>query len=249
MEGGVGGTRRVKPPFSLMYQPAGRSAKRRSHLPPRFPTGEYLRPLPSCRGHEMRHAPALLMIGLLMPLAGCTKEVESAASGRTTMGRMAMATPDVFPPVKKPPVKEAADVTLPDDFPVVGVVAGGKPRAYSLKALAAGDGHVVNDLISNVPVSVVYCDFQKAVRVFTDATPGKVLDLAQVGHSPQGLLIRYDGRIYLHNSGKPPSGNGPDVPLKDHAFDETTWKSWREKHPTTEVYLGPDAMPLGPDRP
>src|SRR5262245_66509265 len=103
MEGGVGGTRRVKPPFSLMYQPAGRSAKRRSHLPPRFPTGEYLRPLPSCRGHEMRHAPALLMIGLLMPLAGCTKEVESAASGRTRMGTLGLATRDAFRAVSIPP--------------------------------------------------------------------------------------------------------------------------------------------------
>jgi hypothetical protein len=193
--------------------------------------------------------PTVSLIALGLTCAGCAKEVPPTPTHLSPDHVMRMASPEVVPPVRKPPVKQPDEVTLADNSPVVGVVAGGKPRAYSLKALAAGDGHVVNDLLDDVPVSVVFCDFKRAVRVFTADSRGQPLDLAQVGHSREGLLIRYNGRIYLHQTGKPVSGDGPDLPLKHHAFEETTWKAWREKHAGTEVYVGPDALPLGPDKP
>jgi hypothetical protein len=193
----------------------------------------------------------LLVIGLALAGAGCAKPPEPPRTAHVPDAMLMMrmtAAPEVVPPIRKPPVKVPSEVTLPDDFPVVGVVAGGKARAYSRKALAAGDGHVVNDLLGDVPVSLVYCDVSESVHAFTHDSRGSPLDVGQAGHFPDGLMVRYQGGFYSPRTGKPPSGDGPVLPLRRQAFEETTWKKWREKHPGTEIYVGPDALPLGPDK-
>ena len=192
---------------------------------------------------------AALLLTTVFVCAGCARDANQQAKPQSEDRPLRLAAPETAPPIRTPPVKQSDDVSLPDDFAVVGVVAAGTPRAYSLKALSAGDGHVVNDLLGDVPVSVVYCDFSKTIRVYTDTTRGKALDLAQVGHSREGLLLRHAGRIYEHKSGKPPVGDGPALALQAHEHAETTWKAWRDKHPKSEVYVGPDPLPLGPDAP
>ena len=192
---------------------------------------------------------AALLLTAVIACAGCAKNAEQQPKTQPEERPLRVAAPESAPPIRTPPVKQTDEVSLPDDFTVVGVVAGGKPRAYSLKALSAGDGHVVNDLLGDVPVTVVYCDFSKTIRVYTDATRGKALELAQVGHSKEGLLLRHASRIYEHKSGKPPVGDGPALALKTHEHEETTWKAWRARHPKSEVYVGPDPLPLGPDKP
>ena len=61
-------------------------------------------------------------------------------------------------------VFKAAEANLrPDDF-VIGVAFGGKTRAYRLGALENPMGHLVNDMIDGVAISVAYCDLTRCVR-------------------------------------------------------------------------------------
>jgi hypothetical protein len=193
--------------------------------------------------------PRVLLIGLVLIGSGCAKPPESAQKSRVSDGMMMrLGMPELIPPIRKPPVKLPSEVTLPDDFRVVGVVVGGKARAYSLMALAAPDGYIVNDLIGDVPVSLAYCNTTRTVHLFTHESRGSALDVGQGGQFTDGLVIRYQGRFYSAKTGKPRSGDGPDLPLLRQAFEETTWKQWRDKQPTTEIYVGPDPLPLGPDK-
>jgi hypothetical protein len=54
-------------------------------------------------------------------------------------------------------------------------------------------------------------------------------------------MIRHQGRLYRQATGKAYDGSEPDLPLKVVTVEETTWKAWREKHPTTAVYTGPSS--------
>src|SRR5262245_54789227 len=85
------------------------------------------------------------------------------------------ATPFIMPGVIRPPVQPAAAAQLPDDAPVVGVLAGDTPRAYLVSALSKMTQHVINDVLADTPVTVTYCDRTDCVRVYTADTPGAPL--------------------------------------------------------------------------
>ena len=57
------------------------------------------------------------------------------------------------------------------DQPVIGVTAGGRHRAYLVRALSLGaKSHIVNDVVGGVPVSVTYCDIYTCTRLFIEAS-------------------------------------------------------------------------------
>lgn len=161
-----------------------------------------------------------------------------------------MPSPFLCPGVRQPPVQGAEKADLADDTPVVGVVAGGKARAYTLEALSQVRHHVVNDLLGEVPVTVTYCDLARCLRVFTSDTAGIPLEIDQAGRFTDGLLLIHDGKIYAQATADTPRSNRPpDMPLPTLPAEQTTWKSWREKHPRTTVYTGPDAEESPADEP
>jgi hypothetical protein len=150
-----------------------------------------------------------------------------------------MSTPFVWQGVRQPPTLSAARASLADDDPVIGVCAGGQARAYSLRALSAMTGHVVNDVLKDVPVSVTYCDRSRCSRVFTGPGRGAPLDLDQGGLHQDRLLLKRGGVFYYQDSGETLApGGGPALPYEAHPFERTTWKAWREAHPDTDVYVG-----------
>lgn len=143
----------------------------------------------------------------------------------------------VVPPLRCPRVHAADDAKLADDDRVVGVVAGGKARAYLLSVLSTMRYHVVNDLLGDVPVSVTVCDRTECVRTFTDKSRGKPLEMSQMGYH-NGLLLRIGSGVYRQSTGEATRPGDPALPYRTTEHQVTTWKKWREAHPDTEVFTG-----------
>jgi hypothetical protein len=167
-------------------------------------------------------------------------------------------------PVKRPGTLAATDAGLPPDEKVIGVVIGGKARAYQVKAMEGRSQHLVNDLIAGVPVSVAYCNLTECVRVYTGPTGSGPLDLAVAGLLNDEMVMSVGGTPYFQGSGKlvgpdalQSSHNPIAVALARKAQSEvgsgqgareipyatltpvlTTWKTWVEQHPESDVFTG-----------
>jgi hypothetical protein len=152
------------------------------------------------------------------------------------------STPFYWPAIRRPPVRDAASAGLADDAAVIGVSAGGKHRAYLVRAFAGTMHHVVNDLLGDRPVSVTYCDRTRCTRVFAGARRGDPLDIFLGGFYRDDMMIRTgSGGMYHHSSGEPINAVSPPFPYPTYAHEVTTWKKWRTAHPDTDVYTGEPA--------
>lgn len=144
------------------------------------------------------------------------------------------------PGIRLPPMHPAASAHLHDDDEVLGVVVGGKARAYSLEALSGGlTRHVVNDLVGGQPVSVAYCDIDDCARVYSGPPGQEPLDVGVLTKLKVGLALRVGEADYAQETGER-LGNGPGghIPLPELEYVRTTWRKWREAHPDTDVYEG-----------
>ncbi|MFO0930287.1 MAG: DUF3179 domain-containing (seleno)protein [Gemmataceae bacterium] len=184
-------------------------------------------------------SPLLLVPILCLVAAGCGRKPSPVVTQQPP-GQV-MPTPFLSPGVRNPPVQPAKAAHLADDLPVVGVVVDKRARAYTLRALSKVRWHIVNDVLDKTPVTVVYCDTFDCLRVYTGAADGEPLPLSQVGRSTDGLMVSYQGQTYAQSTGKRLYTEGPDLPLTALPHERTTWKRWREAHPETEVYDGPEA--------
>jgi hypothetical protein len=143
----------------------------------------------------------------------------------------------------QPPTSGVEGSGMRDDDEVIGVVGGGRARAYRLDALRPRTHHVVNDLVGGVPITVAYCDLTECVRGYTDPQ----------GHAPLGfsvgglyidegsqMVVKLDGVFYFHKSGKPikPGPGSTAMPYELIEPTRTTWKEWVRRHPETDVYTG-----------
>jgi hypothetical protein len=129
---------------------------------------------------------------------------------------------------------------------VIGVVAGGKPRAYPLRLLTWHE--VVNDELGGVPLAVTYNPLCNAVVVFDRRVAGRVLELGV-----SGLL--YNSNLLLHD--RQPEGAGESLwsqllfqaiagpyaaepaALTVLPVQVMTWQEWKARHPETTV-IAPD---------
>jgi hypothetical protein len=148
-------------------------------------------------------------------------------------------------PIVRPAVLKAADAKLrPDDF-VIGVEFGGKTRAYRLGAFENPMGHLVNDMIDGVAVSIAYCDLTRCVRVYTDPAIRAPLDLQVAGMLNREMVIKFGGSLYFQRSGKAlDSTRGLSaIPYALVTPALVTWSDWARDHPETDVYVG-DRGPL-----
>jgi hypothetical protein len=152
---------------------------------------------------------------------------------------MMMSTPFIWRGVRQPPTLSAAEASLADDDPVIGVCAGGRARAYSVRALSTMMGHVVNDVLTDVPVSVTFCDRSQRCKVFTGPEQGAPLDLDLGGWAQGQMLLKTRAGFYFQDSGQATAPEGMAAfPYGAYPSERTTWKAWREAHPDTDVYVG-----------
>jgi hypothetical protein len=150
------------------------------------------------------------------------------------------------PGIRQPAARPGAEVAaLADDEPIIGVRAGGRTRAYLVRALAMGpEFHIVNDALGRVPVTVTYCNLYHCTRLFTSAGAGGPLEISQGGLKSGSMVLKTGGHPYRQDSSAPLEEGEPAFPYDPYPGDETTWGAWRRDHPDTDVYVG-DA-PLTP---
>jgi Protein of unknown function (DUF3179) len=152
------------------------------------------------------------------------------------------ATPFIMPGKTRPPTVPADKAALADDEPVIGVVAGGRARAYQVGALVGAMNQVVNDVLGGESVTVTRCDKTRRSRVFTGE--GDEPLPVMTGGFADGLLIKVGDRFYHHRDLRPFTETpGPAFPYREVPFRETTWRDWRTAHPETDAYVG-DPVPV-----
>ena len=149
--------------------------------------------------------------------------------------------------ISRPRVVGAKEAKLPPDEVVVGIEVGGKARAYRMGAFQHPSGHLVNDLIGGVPVSVGYCNLSDCLRVYTDPQGSAPLGLEVAGRYGSEMVVRFNGVLYFHGSGTPvdASASRAAIPCTRLAPARTTWKEWVRQHPDTDVYEGDRRPSLG----
>jgi hypothetical protein len=123
---------------------------------------------------------------------------------------------------------------------VVGVEVGGKARAYRLDSFQNQRGHLVNDLVGGVPVSVSYCFLTECLRVYSDPTSTAPLDVQIAGLLDDEMVVRIGGSLYFQKSGRPvdPGKTPTPIPYRLLTPTRTTWAEWTKHHPETDVYVG-----------
>jgi hypothetical protein len=151
-----------------------------------------------------------------------------------------MNSPLFMPGMRMPDVVKAYEVDLPEDEPVIGVSAGGKHRAYRVKAMVRITDHVINDLLDEVPVTVTYDERNNRAQVFTCDARGRPMDIEMGGYF-NGMLIRVDRRrMVRQESGRYLSrpGTEGEQALTTMPFTRTDWKTWRTTFPETDAFVG-----------
>jgi hypothetical protein len=179
---------------------------------------------------------AATMYGYKWVSDSLTQDADSSPAG--TAPQPSLRTTEALA-VVRPSTVPAASAGLGDDEEVIGVEAGGRSRAYALKALRNPRFHIVNDLIGGVPVSVAYCDLTDCTQVYTSQGDAP-LAIAQAGLREGGMVIRIGGVDYEHRTGRAiePSKSAPPLPYELSPWTRTTWGEWKRRHPATDVYRG-----------
>lgn len=150
------------------------------------------------------------------------------------------STPFVWPGIQKPPLIAAAKAELAADHEIIGVLAEGRQRAYSVKGMSGMTQHVVNDLIGQTPVTVTYCVRTDYVQVFTANTLGKPLDVWTLGWAGE-LLLRSDNETFSQKTGYYKAlAKSDQQPFPNLPFVRMKWNEWLALYPNSEVYLGGD---------
>jgi len=178
----------------------------------------------------MRTFSVLGIFFVMAAVSGCSGE--SADDSRRAaedllLNTARQNTPFISEGIQLPEFVNADAAELKAEEPVIGVVANGISRAYSIKAMSGMSSHVVNDVVGTTPVSITYCDRTACARAFTDDTPGQPISLAVGGFSDDEMLVRFRKQMYKQSS--------PDIPLTEHECQITTWQEWLEQHPDTKV--------------
>jgi len=140
---------------------------------------------------------------------------------------------DGIPSLFNPEMIPAGQSKLPDSCLVVGIVVGGKPRAYPHPIL---DWHeVVNEALPGIALTISYCPLTGTAVVFDATHLGKfgvsgllyrnnliMFDRATDSHWPQ---LRLQGD----------QGAQKDTRLRVFRSIETSWEVWKKLFPSTMI--------------
>lgn len=208
---------------------------------------------------------AVLPTAFLMLLAFWPPEARRAPDAAGVGAPRKVVWRDILSaPIVQPRVVAARDARLSPDEKVIGVVVGGKARAYRLGAMEGRSGHLVNDLIGGIPTSVAYCNLNHCVRAYSGSAGSGPLDLAVAGLLDGEMVLKAAGVPYFHDTGKRVAADrleashdpvavayargaresaGPGrksavIPYTPLSPVLTTWRDWVAHHPESEVYVG-----------
>ena len=126
-----------------------------------------------------------------------------------------------------------------DDY-VVGLVVGGKARAYPL--WITDNYHVINDVLQGVPIVFTTCERCQSGAAYLAERDGQRVKFAACGMSNASLVMTdrvADASIWLHYEGACIAGSRVGEFLTQVPTFHTTWNSWREWHPRSDAMLAP----------
>ncbi len=140
--------------------------------------------------------------------------------------------------IVRPMTVQADEAGLPEDALVIGVVVDGKARAYALRSVSRLQQHVVNDVVGGVPITVAHCDVTGCTQVYARRGRSEPLDVTQAGFRDGEMILKIEGVYYQHTSGEPiePGPASPHLPYEGYPWIRTTWKEWKLRYPTTDLY-------------
>jgi hypothetical protein len=155
------------------------------------------------------------------------------------------STPLVVAGIESPRLYEPADLEVPDDWEVIGVVLADQPRAYLTRKMSGMMEHVVNDSVTQadgnpLAFTITFCDQTDCARVLTFANPStaSTTGIGTLGMLDGGLALRWQEHQFKQTD--TPEG------LRELPFERTTWGAWKEKYPQSKIYAGPRASELQP---
>ena len=157
---------------------------------------------------------------------------------------------DGIPALVDPAFVETAEASwMTDEEPVFGVSIAGDTRAYPLRIM---DWHeMANDVVGGVPVALAYCTLCGSAILYRTNLDR---DIAASGEPnvENRRIFRTSGFLYRSNklmydeatnslwnqfTGRPVVGElaGSDIDLPVLPVTRTSWRAWRDKHPTTKI--------------
>ena len=146
---------------------------------------------------------------------------------------------DGIPPLKNPKMISAADAGwLADDDVVFGVAIDGDVRAYPKRIMAWHE--MVKDRIAGRELNGVYCTLCGAMVLYETTVNGVHHELGTSGFLYRSNKLMYDHAtqsLWSTLTGTPVVGAlvGQGIALPSLHLVTTTWKAWRQRHPTTRV--------------
>src|SRR5262245_50626622 len=169
-----------------------------------------------------------------------------AAGGRVADKIRGQAIANSSPPLEDPPVRPAGSAPhMRDDDLVLGVVAGGRARAYPW--WVAKNFHVVDDTIAGVPVAVAFCEQCTGAAAFRRTVAGRTLSF-EVAGVYNGTIILRDREtrtLWAPFSGRALEGKLAGRRLERLPLSFTRWDAWSARHPGGDVVWAPQVLRQG----
>ncbi len=181
---------------------------------------------------------ALLML-LVLPLQAVAKNGFNLDNASIPVNKILAGGPprDGIPSLDKPKfvVAAAADFLKADDR-VLGVFHKGEARAYPIRILNWHE--IVNDRIKGDAVVVTFCPLCGTGLVYDGNINGKRHDFGVSGLLYNSDVLLYDRQsetLWSQILSQAISGPMVGRALKTLPVAHTSWQSWREQHPDTQV--------------
>ena len=144
---------------------------------------------------------------------------------------------DGIPSIDNPVFVNAQDANfMSDSDTVIGLEINGEKKAYPLFILVWHE--IVNDKISDVPVSVTYCPLCYTNQVFERKINGQEVEFGTSGKLYNSNLLMYDRLTESYWSqalGMAVKGELSGYRLDLIPFDVITWGDWKKLYPDTLI--------------
>jgi len=143
--------------------------------------------------------------------------------------------PDGIPAIDAPQFEsvDQANQWLGDDWPVMFFEHNGDARAYPLAILVYHE--IVNDVVSDLPVTLTFCPLCNATIAFDRTLPdGRVLDFGTTGNLRNSDLIMYDRQTHSwwqQFTGESIVGELTGITLEFLPSQIIAWNDFAESHP------------------
>ena len=141
-----------------------------------------------------------------------------------------------IPALVHPPSVSADEAPWDDDERVIGVVVGGKARAYPVSMLVRHE--LVNDLLGGKPILVSYCPLCGTGIVYYRRVDGKLYYFAVSGLLYRSDLLMYDletESLWSQIGAEALVGPSLGSRLAWMPSKLDSWGRWKQRHPETTV--------------